>query len=714
MLSTPLSASARRAFATALLLLPLAGCAPSRPSTGAGEQRFPEHYAHSLAALGWPGARRAFQVGPGSVVGTGECALEWTLPAGGPVTCTPVAFERDGVPVAHWTMTSGDTRLDFEAAAAPVAALGDTTLIATVRVEASSRSGRACEIAFDARVRGLADGASCVPWDCPDPAAVTEWWDGRDALRDGRVVARVDARASRDGDAPSARRPAHVTGTGPGALVAHCVARLAPGERRAWEFALPVYPVPARSRAAFERAAAHADIAADSRRAWRATLARATRLATPDSLVDAAWRAALVTLVACQERDSGRWVPIGSPFQYRDVWIRDGARVVRALAVAGLADHASDDARTLARFQLPGGALISQRGQLDGTGQALWALEQASVFGRDTALAREALPVAAAALDWVRLQREASRQVKAPWVGLLPYGNPKDGELVRAQLVGNDAWAIAGLDAIAALARRGGDAELAGRAAAEATDLRATFVAALARSGAADIPPSWQGAGRDWGNAAVGWPTGALDPGDRRVTALTRRLLARAGGTGLGCYGPDDSLHTYLGVDLVEAALRAGRGAEARAWLAGLLAHSSSTLGQAEILSRRDGGFGVNLPPHSTAAAGVVSLVRDMLLCECRDTLAVALGGDASWWAGTRLERAPTHFGVTTLTLERPAPTTLRVRLEPLDAPLRVRVPDGSLATAASAGRVVDGRWVEAPPGTRELTITVTTVGGAR
>src|SRR5258706_11896905 len=62
----------------------LTGClrAPSRDTPSAGVAEFPEHYRESIAALGWPGAKRAFQIGPGSVVSTGECAIEWTWPEG--------------------------------------------------------------------------------------------------------------------------------------------------------------------------------------------------------------------------------------------------------------------------------------------------------------------------------------------------------------------------------------------------------------------------------------------------------------------------------------------------------------------------------------------------------------------------------------------------------------------------------------------------------
>jgi hypothetical protein len=279
---------------------------------------------------------------------------------------------------------------------------------------------------------------------------------------------------------------------------------------------------------------------------------------------------------------------------------------------------------------------------------------------------------------------------------------------VRAQLVGNDAWAIAGCEAVAALARLAGDTELAREADSTRQAYRAAFAAALARTGSADVPPSWQGVGRDWGNAAVGYPTRALEASDPRLARLASRMRASAAGTGLVSCGPADSLHTYLGADLAQWSLLAGRPEEARAWLAGVLAHSSSTLGQAEALSR-DGGFGDNLPPHTTAAATLVDLLRNMLVYEEGDRLDIGLGAPLEWWRGTRLERAPTRYGTTSVRLERPEPDVLRVRLEPLPAAVRVRVPYGARAVAAlsTGARVVDGTWVEAPRGVREVAFRI-------
>lgn len=694
----------------AAAVLALAGCAaPVARDERPGEAlEAPERYAHSIAAVGFPFAQRAFQIGDGSVAGTGEAGIAWRLPADhGPRRTSPVYFEKDGVPVAHWWVVSARESVHFEAAAMPLEALGDSSLLLAVRASVTWRDAAPGEAALDARIVRRAEGPSFVPWDvAPDGPGVAAW-SGTLALRDGRVVAAMDQAAT----------TARVPGPAGDTLVARHRVTLGPGATHVWRFWIPAYPVTPNLAKRVAREATFEHVAPRARAAWRPMLTRGATLATPDSLVNASWRASLVTLLMDHERAGDDTVAIGNPLQYRDLWIRDGAQVVRALAVAGQTALARADAWAMRRFQLPGGALLSQAGQLDGTGQALWAMAQAATTPPDADYARKVLPVAAQGYQWVRTQRAFSRELRLPWAGLLPYAAPRDNELLlgRAQLVGNDAWACAGLRGVEQLARLAGNAGLAAEVAAERDDYRVTFLAALQRTGHPDVPPSWQGIGRDWGNLTTGYPARLLPADDPRLAALARRVWGGAA-TGFTTYATRDSLHSYAAADLATWALLAGRPADARAVLAGVLANASSTLGHTEIFSRTTGDFGTNLPPHGTAAARLVQLVRDMIVCDVRDTLELALGGDPAWWAGTRLERAPTRFGIVDVALARPAPGRLEARWTAVDAPTRIRVPDGWNATRAVTPQaaVVDEHWVMCPPGVAHAAFDVAPAAEAR
>ena len=125
---------------------------------------------------------------------------------------------------------------------------------------------------------------------------------------------------------------------------------LVPNAARATRFVLSSHPLPA-SRLAAWAARPHAARAAAARRWWTRETSRGARFELNDPAVEAAVRAARVVLLSCRERRGGRDVPLGNPFQYRDVWIRDGARAVQALALHGYVPEARRLARCFRELQ---------------------------------------------------------------------------------------------------------------------------------------------------------------------------------------------------------------------------------------------------------------------------------------------------------------------------------------------------------------------------
>jgi hypothetical protein len=687
----------------------LAGCG-ARPRAAGEPLVLTEHYAHSLAAIGWPGTKRSFQIGNGSVAGSGEAGIQWALTSPtGAVTTSPVYFERDGVPIAHWWVTSAQESLHFEAAAVPSALLGDSSLVLVVRVTTTWLDHAPGLSVLEARVVVRAEGPSFTPWDIAPETSFVEAWSGDRALRNGRAVAVFASGRGGESVSPTVSKPATTTERAGSLLIAHYRTQCSLHTHDVREFVIPAYPVAPEIAAAVAKQLSFDRAAAISRAAWRGLLARGATFATPDSLLNAAWRSSLVVLLTSQERAASDTLPIGNPFQYRDIWLRDGAQVVRALAVAGQTNFARANAWGMRRFQLSSGVLISQAGQLDGTGQTLWAMTQAASLPPDPAYAARVLPIVANGLTWIEHQRLAGRLLRQANPGLLPWSKPRDNEMVSAQLVGNDAWSFSGEKGALALARLAGDRELESRALAAIEDYRLTFDSALVRTKSADVPPSWQGIGRDWGNLTVGYPARLLPESDPRLAALAARVWGMAGGPGLTTYGTRDSLHTYVAADLAQWALLADRGADARAVLNGMLAHGSSTLGFAEIFSRANGSFGTNLPPHGTAAARLIQLARDLVVFDVRDTLELALGVPPTWWGATRMERAPTRFGVITVTLDRPAATRLEAHWSAVAVPTRIRVPDGvrAVAVLTPGARIVGDHWIECPPQTTRAVFEV-------
>jgi len=362
---------------------------------------------------------------------------------------------------------------------------------------------------------------------------------------------------------------------------------------------------------------------------------------------------ALFVVAGCSERSAGHVRAIGNPFQYRDTWIRDAARQVSALAQWGLDETAVEMATDLLQFQGAGGDFTSQPGQLDGTGQAMWALGE--VHGR-----RPAAPVPdsiasaiARAWRWCETRRALIRERAPEFAGLMPPADPRDNELAAGYLFGTDAWTLAGYRSAEALLERAGGLALADSVRRSADAYAGALEDRVTRAGGA-APASWSGRARDWGNLAALVPTGALAPTRARarwLSAIDRASPAR----GLATYGTSDTVHLYLGSDLALSALLLGRADLWRSALDATLAAQTGTGGIPEMFCWATRSFGGNLPPHATSAAALLVLIRQALVFDAfPDTLRLTLGTRVEWWnAGSALDGVPTRWGRLSLRFHR-------------------------------------------------------------
>ncbi len=730
----------------ALLLLPaalVAGCAPRHePARAWTADQVPEAYARPLGALMWPGGTRAFQVTPGGDLYNGVWAVRITACAGDSPAAAPrsIACEDRWLPVLRWTRRGGGVQWDYEAIACPepepgpFAPRGLFARMLAARERAADR--RAVDALFASLPLQRADqllARAPLPLE-RDPldrrnvlvslqVTVTNQGIARRAVRSELAIEPAPLDASyRDPDSLlgvpwntcwlTAVPADSVMGVGAGEVTGHSLVtrfELRPGERRTFRAVLPAYPLRGSSLESWARVS-HAERVRSVREYWLRTMDRGATIELPDPEVVHAWRAAAVLLLSLRERRLDAWVPIGGPFHYRDVWLRDGARAMQALAIAGYTREARELAQSFLAFQWPHGPFRSQGGQLDGTGQAMWAFEQVLLRPRPAPDVRRYADAGVRAWRALERARGGARPGGGRGIaGLLPITDPHDAELVEAQLVGNDAWAIAGYRATERLLRAAGENAAADSIGRSELRYRRTFQASLAATGQPDVPPSWQGPGTDWGNLAVGYPCRVLPPDDPRLLAMARRYWAATGGAGLGHYRDPDAAHTYVAADLGTWALVSGHRAIADSVLAASLAWRSAGGGAAEIFSRSKRDFGVNYPPHPTAAAALIALVRNSLLYDDADVLQLTLGARTAWWTGSRVRRAPTRWGLIDLSFARegrearwswtPVPVWTALTLPPathLAGPL----PPGCLQ-----GR--RGDVVLAPPGRGEVHLTI-------
>jgi hypothetical protein len=449
-----------------------------------------------------------------------------------------------------------------------------------------------------------------------DPGAQYAFGD-RAILRDGLVMATFPAPGPgleldlqlREGSGPVL--PATVFG-----LAKYRIA-LAPRGTRRLDFVVPSRSVPEATPAALELRAAPFAAHRDAMLAlWKATFARAMTLVLPERRVQEAYYASLMhILLPRYQLPDGDWVQPVNKLRYHAFWLRDASMMTQALDLVGLHREAGENVAFFDRWQHDDGQFISREGQLDGHGQAMWAIGEHALRSHDREFARAALPSLGRAVGWL------ARARKADGLGLVPPSDPRDNELVAGHLAGDDFWAVAGLEAAVDVARMLGEDARARDWGEELVAFRANVrervAAAAARNGGA-IPPALDRAGgRDWGNLWAAWPAPVIDP----ASALVTRTLARAREhfrEGLATYGEFHNLHHYLGFRVWQTELERGEQARVVQGLYDSLAHTTNTNGGFETGVRPYARRSVddNLAPHGWFAAELVALVRNMLVRE--------------------------------------------------------------------------------------------------
>jgi hypothetical protein len=683
----------RRAWAvgiTAATAIALAGCARSPgggvPNAAAASIGWSEGVVHPeagpvLSALYAPGAQNAVAWLPDGTFWNGDCEFALFDAAGAPLQFGPREFASGGLPLVRATARADGAIYEVTACmpwrGSDRESLDWTLVSVRARPESAERPPPRLEFHLATRSGG-------PRWHYLDARAAT--YDhfayavrGRRMLRDGHAIAEVAGPGiAAERPAPAAagglagdRYAAHMTGRAPvrtGGAVEWRVWIAPPGGAPAGA------PPPEGTRST-------AEILGVTVEAWRREMALGAVYEIPDPEAQRVLDASHALLVGTRTRRGGNLLFPGSVFQYRDYYVRDGARVARALDLWGRHDLARALVYDLFDFQWPSGVILSQRGQLDGTGQALWALGQHTELAGDTATVDALLPAALRATDWIRFQRQITGALGGRAAGLLPCSDPKDNENLQAHLLGSDAWALAGLEATRRMATQRGQSAAAEslRTAATAYEARLlqVFDEQALRQGR-PLPPAVERGAREWGNWSAAYPCAVVAPTDARAMALDRFVRGRYFVDGLPTIAGRDALHCYVGFDLTQAALRRDERGAVLADFAADVRHTQCGGGGLEVVSHRHPDYGENLPPHTTFAAGFTDLVRSMLLYESGDSLVLLAGTPASWFAtggaGFRATRAPTRFGPVDCLVRRTAPRTLQLDVN-LPVAGRVQLP---------------------------------------
>ncbi len=493
-------------------------------------------------------------------------------------------------------------------------------------------------------------------WATPLPS-VKDWRRAFDWPTEGENFLNwILVKATNGGTAPAAAKvtveQTSPAGKGPTCLKAFAWS-LAPGQRVEGVVRVPFEPV--KDASAFDKEDPKLWVER-TERYWQDLLAKAARIDVPCRKTTEALRAAHV----CQLIANDHGELHGGEGFYDQFYIRDGGYQIMELEEAGLWDAARKAVDVYLRRQRPDGRFETQKGQLDANGQAVWVLWQYARITGDRDFLTKAYPQMRRAVDWAS---NARRQAPpdSPFAGVLPAA-VADGEFLwdgKHHIVGYDLWNLRGLLCTADAARELGRTGEADELLAEGKRYRAAIGAACKRTGLAHFPPSWEKRGTHWGNTETLWPTELFDRDDPRVTALIAEVRHRHGGGfvegTIQWLGAKGAIHPYMSAYTTMASLVRGEHEQVVEDFYWYLLHSSATHAFPEGIYYKRRFAWSHTIPHVTGASNFALMLRHMLVHERGDELHLLPAVPDGWLADDKrisVERAPTHFGVISLSAQ--------------------------------------------------------------
>lgn len=372
----------------------------------------------------------------------------------------------------------------------------------------------------------------------------------------------------------------------------------------------------------------------------------------PDAQFQFLYDAALTSLVLHSPDDV-----YPGPYTYKRFWFRDAAFIIHALLCAGLTERAE---RALASFparQTVRGYFLSQEGEWDSNGEALWIIQRYCALTGKTpppdwhqAIHRGA--------RWI-MRKRLSGDKDSPHAGLLPAGFSAEHLGPNDYYYWDDFWGIAGLRAAASLT-----AGFDTKASETFTQAGVDFTVAVDRSlagctqwlGRPAMPasPYRRTDAGAIGSLAIGYPLLLCAPDDPRLLDTMEYLLANCFVD--GAFFQDmihSGLNAYLTLHVAQVLLRAGD-PRCLDLMDAVAALATSTGQWPEAIHPRTGGGCMGDGHHVWAAAEWVLMIRNCFVREEGERLILGSGIPERWHehqSPISFGPAATAFGTLSLTI---------------------------------------------------------------
>ncbi|MBZ0272612.1 hypothetical protein K8I61_11290, partial [bacterium] len=390
---------------------------------------------------------------------------------------------------------------------------------------------------------------------------------------------------------------------------------------------------------------------------WRNISDEGMTIDVPDARVATAFRMNKSYLILLDDGD----IITPGPLTYHHFWFRDAAFLVNALDKMGYTERAREKLMGYPMRQQRDGFFRSQDAEWDSTGEAIWTLMEHFRLTGDEAFLNTVFPAIGKGAYWIQKKRGETKGKGTAHAGLMPPGFSAEHLGPNDYYYWDNYWSIAGLrDAAIAAERLGYRNEMLNFEKyrdAMTGAVNASLAHVAERLGRPLLPA---GPYRRMDAGAIGslagiYPTRLVDPNAEMVgnTLAGIETLAVHDGAFIQ-HIIHSGWNPYLTLHLAQVYL-ARR--DPRAWELAqrVLDLATGTITWPEAVHPRTRGGSMGDGHHGWAVADLLLFVRNALVDEAGDALAIAPLVPASWYGwGKRFEvrSAPTHFGRVSYTVE--------------------------------------------------------------
>ncbi|MBP9865740.1 MAG: hypothetical protein KBC91_04980, partial [Candidatus Omnitrophica bacterium] len=394
---------------------------------------------------------------------------------------------------------------------------------------------------------------------------------------------------------------------------------------------------------------------------WDENLKGSCQARLPDSQFQFLYDAAIRSLILHSPQQD----IYPGPYTYKRFWFRDAAFILEALLCAGLSQRVKRVIEGFPKRQTVGGYFLSQDGEWDSNGEALWAMRRfCEMTGAKPDIKwKHAIDRAA---KWIQSKREFKKGSKA--FGLLPVGFSAEHLGPNDNYYWDDFWGIAGLEAGAFLMEQYGDSKQAAVYLGQANDLRQCVESSLRMTegqtrgqGMPASPHRRMDAGAI-GSMAAGYPLQLFSEKDSRLLNTAEYLFQNCFVQG-GFYQEisHSGMNVYLTLHIAQVFLRAG---DPRFFdLMKSMALLASPTGQwPEAVHPRTHGGCMGDGQHIWAAAEWVLMIRNCFVREEGQQLILCSGIPSVWRTPGQeasLGPTPTSFGDVSVFLKQEGKKTI-------------------------------------------------------